>query len=182
MPRSIIFAVLLILFGFHFGAEAQKDVALDAVRTAVVGPEDLIEIVRSPDTKKPILINFWATWCGPCRYEFPDLVKIDGEFRDRGLNFIIVSLDRPTLADTLVSDFLKGYGASMPSYLLRTERRRDAALAVRRLAPGTPWGIPLTLLFDANGKLVYRKNGVIEPVSLRYRIEAELPKKTEATE
>src|SRR6476660_622921 len=42
---------------------------------------------------KPLLINFWATWCDPCREEFPDLVKLDAEYKGKGLNFIAVSLD-----------------------------------------------------------------------------------------
>ncbi|HEY0050123.1 MAG TPA: thioredoxin domain-containing protein, partial [Pyrinomonadaceae bacterium] len=41
---------------------------------------------------KPLLVNFWATWCGPCREEFPDLVKIDAEYRGK-IDFFTVSLD-----------------------------------------------------------------------------------------
>jgi thiol-disulfide isomerase/thioredoxin len=41
---------------------------------------------------KPLLVNFWATWCGPCREEFPDLVKIDSEYKGK-IDFITVSLD-----------------------------------------------------------------------------------------
>jgi thiol-disulfide isomerase/thioredoxin len=43
---------------------------------------------------KPLLVNFWATWCGPCREEFPDLVKIDQEYRGR-IDFVTISLDFP---------------------------------------------------------------------------------------
>jgi thiol-disulfide isomerase/thioredoxin len=43
--------------------------------------------------ERPLLINFWATWCDPCRDEFPDLVKIDSEYRPQSLEFVTVSLD-----------------------------------------------------------------------------------------
>jgi thiol-disulfide isomerase/thioredoxin len=41
---------------------------------------------------KPLLVNFWATWCDPCREEFPDLVKIDADYKNK-IDFITVSLD-----------------------------------------------------------------------------------------
>src|SRR5215211_6109346 len=41
---------------------------------------------------KPLLVNFWATWCDPCREEFPDLVKLDAEYKGR-IDFITISLD-----------------------------------------------------------------------------------------
>src|SRR6188508_1091632 len=43
---------------------------------------------------KPLLVNFWATWCEPCREEFPDLVKLDNEFKGK-IDFITISLDDP---------------------------------------------------------------------------------------
>ena len=43
-------------------------------------------INRSGENPRPLLVNFWATWCDPCQEEFPELVKIDGEFRPRGLD------------------------------------------------------------------------------------------------
>src|SRR5215204_4144836 len=41
---------------------------------------------------KPLLVNFWATWCDPCREEFPELVKLDAQYRGR-IDFIVISLD-----------------------------------------------------------------------------------------
>src|SRR6187399_1835461 len=44
-------------------------------------------------SRKPLLVNFWATWCDPCREEFPDLVRLDADYKDKPLNFVAVSLD-----------------------------------------------------------------------------------------
>src|SRR5439155_23978798 len=50
---------------------------------------------RDPKDTRPLLINFWATWCDGCREEFPDLVKIDNDYRDK-VNFVSISLDEVT--------------------------------------------------------------------------------------
>src|SRR5207253_5327917 len=62
---------------------------------------------RDPKDSRPLLINFWATWCDPCREEFPDLVKIDADYRPKSLNFVAISLDDVTDIKTAVPQFLK---------------------------------------------------------------------------
>jgi thiol-disulfide isomerase/thioredoxin len=64
-------------------------------------------IQRDPKDTRPLLINFWATWCDQCREEFPDLVKIDADYRAKGLNFVAISLDEIGDVKTKVEPFLK---------------------------------------------------------------------------
>lgn len=137
---------------------------------------DLRPLLPNAENKKPLLVNFWATWCGPCRVEFPELVKIDADYRAKGLNFVIVSVDNFSLIDTRVPEFLESYESTMPSYLINLPGRRAIARAIRQIAPRFPDAYPLTLLFDKNGKLVYQKNGVINPKILRTQIDKVLPK------
>ncbi len=172
MTRVVSNILLLLLL--VSAATAQKDIAPDAVKTTVLDADGLRALVK--DSEKPLLINFWATWCGPCRAEFPDLVKIDEDFRPKGLTFLTVSIDTVSLADTSVSDFLKSYDATMPSYLLDVEDRRLINRAIRRIAPRFAGGFPVTMLFDSAGRLVYLKNGVVNDRLLRTRIERVLRK------
>jgi thiol-disulfide isomerase/thioredoxin len=132
------------------------------------------------ENKKPLLVNFWATWCGPCRYEFPELVKIDAEYRARGLEFAVVSLDNLGAIDYPVADFLRVYRSTMPSYLLDLPAPVQTDRAIRRIAPRSRGGLPLTLLFNAKGKLVYQKTGVIDPQILRAKIGTVLTSKARA--
>jgi hypothetical protein len=108
--------------------------------------------------------------------EFPDLIEIDADYREKGLNFFIVSVDDFAVIDTRVPEFLKDYDSTMPSYLLNIEERRIAARAIRRIAPRFTDTYPLTLLFDGRGRLVYQKSGVINPKILRAQIDKVLPK------
>ena len=56
---------------------------------------DALKSLLAKEKSKPLLVNFWATWCDPCRDEFPDLVKIDNDFR-ASIDFVTVSLDELT--------------------------------------------------------------------------------------
>ncbi len=153
---------------------AQIYLSPDAVKTTVIDAEDLKTLAKSPENEKPVLINFWATWCGPCRVEFPDLVEIDKDYREKGLNFVIVSIDDFGIIDTRIPEFLAQYEAKMPSFLIDLD---DAGTlkAIRRIAPRFSGTYPLTLLFNSKGKLVYQKTGVVDPKILRAQIDKVLP-------
>src|SRR6185369_3239414 len=69
-------------------------------------------------SSKPLLVNFWATWCDPCREEFPDLVKLDAEYKGK-IDFITISLDELSEIDRDVPKFLTDMKAPMPAYLLK---------------------------------------------------------------
>jgi len=107
---------------------------------------------------KPLLINFWATWCVPCREEYPDLVKIDQEYRGK-IDFLTVSLDELADKDTLVPKFLTEMKAQMPAYLLTTTDE-EAAMAV----VSKDWGgaLPFTILFDQRGAIAYSRQGKVK--------------------
>jgi hypothetical protein len=93
------------------------------------------------------------------------------------LNFAVVSVDNVSLIDTKVPEFLQQFEAKMPSYLIYLPGgRREIARAIRQIAPKFPDAYPLTLLFDAQGRLVYQKAGVINPKILRAQIEKVLVK------
>jgi thiol-disulfide isomerase/thioredoxin len=115
-----------------------------------------------------LLVNFWATWCEPCREEFPDLVRIDAEYRSRGLDFITISLDDLAEIKRDVPQFLGEMKAAMPAYLLKTPNE-EAAIAY--VAPDWRGGLPFTVLFDAEGKRVYTRMGLVKTDILRAQLE-----------
>jgi thiol-disulfide isomerase/thioredoxin len=120
---------------------------------------------------KPLLINFWATWCDPCREEFPDLVKIGNEFRTK-VDFITVSLDDLADIDRDVPKFLREMKSNVPAYLLHTQDDGEALSAIFKDWKGN---LPLTILFDTAGNISYQRNGKVFPDVLRENIRKLLP-------
>ena len=104
---------------------------------------------------KPRLINFWATWCDPCREEFPDLVKIGNDHKDK-VELITVSLDEPSELDGNVTKFLTQMRSGSPAFLLKTQDQ-DAAISL--VSPEWQGALPFTILFNAHGEAVYSKQG-----------------------
>lgn len=125
--------------------------------------------------ERPLLINFWATWCVPCREEFPDLVKIREQYADERFDFVTVSLDDISEIGKAVPDFLREQRATrMPAYLLHAV---DDGAAINLVDATWQGELPATFLFDRDGKLVFKRKGRVKPVELRAAIEQVLSAK-----
>lgn len=106
--------------------------------------------LRAQHRGRVLLVNFWATWCEPCREEFPTLVRLDRAYRARGLTLIAISMDEPESVPS-IQQFLKSQGAQFGSY---RHNFRDFVILVNSIDPRWGGGIPATFLYNREGKLV----------------------------
>jgi thiol-disulfide isomerase/thioredoxin len=121
------------------------------------------------DSKKLRLINVWATWCGPCKVEMPELVKIHWIYRNRRtteFEVVTISTDPMRNKEGALS-FLKEHRASCKNYLYGSSNVYDLIEAVDEKWPG---GIPYTMLVAPGGKVLYRQMGIINPLRVRKAI------------
>ena len=121
------------------------------------------DLVKNPSSGKLRLINIWATWCGPCVTEFPDLVIIDRMYRGRPFEFITISADKQARkADVL--NFLKKQQASNKNYIFNKE---DVYQMIEAVDPEWQGALPYTLVVEPGGKIIYKKQDMINPANMK---------------
>ena len=146
------------------------------VPTATIPPVTLIDeaglkrlLARGTAPQdRPLLVNFWATWCDPCREEFPDLVRIDADYRPKGLDFVAISLDDLADIKTTVPKFLKEQRAAMPVFILNVP---DPGTIIELVDPTWQGDLPATFLYDRSGKVAYKQRGPVKSAELRAAID-----------
>lgn len=116
---------------------------------------------------KVVLLNFWATWCAPCREEMPQLVALEQKFRARGFRLITVSADEPADAAQAL-EFLKKTGVPAPAYIKSV---RDDDQLIRAIDPKWSGALPALFLYDRSGKMVARFVGETSILEIRKAIE-----------
>ncbi|RKY59965.1 MAG: redoxin [Candidatus Neomarinimicrobiota bacterium] len=125
----------------------------------IAGIQELLE----NKSEKLRLINFWATWCGPCVAEFPELIKINRNYRKRKFEMITVSLDPPNKEEQALK-FLKKSYASTHNYLFNSDDKYQLIEIVDKDWPGS---LPFTIIVKPGGEIIYKKLGMIDPMEVR---------------
>ena len=123
----------------------------------------LVDQVAAMDADA-VVLNFWATWCGPCRAEFPTFVRYDAE--TAGVEVRFVSLD--TAEDLpLVREFLDEHGVSEPSFLYT-----GAGDLTTQLNPFVGGAIPITMVLDGQGIVQHTTVGTMSYDDLATQVAA----------
>ena len=115
---------------------------------------------------KVLLVNLWATWCGPCRIETPELVKLHKEYQGRGVEMIGLSTEDPDASAQMVSDFVREYGVD---YHIGWATR-DVALTLMQGRTN----IPQSFIITRDGRIVRRFIGFrpdITPGQIKQALE-----------
>jgi peroxiredoxin len=163
-------------------AAASNQAAWDHVPVTIepITAAQVAALARNP-TKKLRLVNVWATWCGPCVGEFPELAKLSRRLKRRDFEVITISVDAPRDAQKALR-FLQAQHAGMPERIqetLKAENRTtnnyiytEAGIdaLVQALDPRWPGPIPHTVLVAPGGQILWRQNGAFDAVALGRRI------------
>jgi thiol-disulfide isomerase/thioredoxin len=147
-----------------------RKIEAEPVRLESASAEDLKKL-RSNPTGKVMLINFWATWCGPCLTEFPDLETTYRMFRLRDFDLVTVAANLPDEKPG-VQKALEKQHASSRNLMFGS----DDTYAMQA-AFDAKWdsGVPFTMVIAPGGKVLYQKQGEVDILELRRVILANLP-------
>jgi len=108
---------------------------------------------------RPVLVNFWGTWCTICRHEFPAFEQVYQRYQDQGFEILTVNIGEST---AVVSQYAKNMGLSMPM-LLDSDRSVTQAYRV--------FGTPTNIFVDKNGIITERMTQELEQEALVQRVE-----------
>lgn len=135
-----------------------------ATETKEPAPNFVIKLIDGKDFNfgdykgKPVLINFFASWCLPCREEMPVLEQIVQEYQPKGVVFLGIAVDD---TEAKMKDFIKKYGVTFPVGLDKTaEIQKSFGL----------YGIPTTYFIDKNGVINYFHSGVVTEELLQHEL------------
>ena len=155
MTRATITATLLVALSSLVLGQGEKP----APKLELKDVEG--RVLRLSDYKgKVVLLNFWATWCAPCRAEMPDLVKWQREYKSQGLQVIGVTYPPEELAEVL--EFIKSIKVNYP-----------VALGDEQTKAGFDEGetLPVTVVIDKKGVICEVIQGIIFPVEFEQKVK-----------
>jgi len=165
-------AALLLLLGCQPG-DGERDVAspqsygapgssVEVGITDFVLPQLSGDSLRMADYQgKVVLLNFWATWCGPCRYEIPDLVDLHTELGPDDFSVIGISVDEGdfALVEKFADDMEINYPVGWDRYGAVSE------------AYGGVYALPMTFVIDRSGEIVHRTIGLFPTEAMKKELQ-----------
>jgi thiol-disulfide isomerase/thioredoxin len=125
-----------------------------------------IEELLTNKSEKIRLINVWATWCGPCVIEFPELIKIQRMYGDRKFEFISISADKPDDTEKVL-EFLKAKHAAVGNFIFSLD---DKYALIDAIDPAWNGALPYSILVEPGGRIIYSVQGAVDLLELKQKI------------
>jgi thiol-disulfide isomerase/thioredoxin len=152
-----VVGTLAVLLASSGGAAPPATPApLSALKPRPLPAETFSARVVAAHRGRVLVVNFWATWCEPCREEMPGLLRAARRLAGEGADLELISVDSPKKADTDVPQFLRELKSHLGSWLLAGDDPQKIIDAVDAKWDGA---LPYTLIYDRKGRLFRRLKG-----------------------
>ena len=145
--------------------KAKEEWAKEPVSLDTLGESGIRNLLQN-HSDKLLLVNVWATWCGPCVSEFPEFITMNRMYRKRDFEFVSISADELAKQNKALQ-FLQKQEASSRNYIFSGENKYRLIDAID---PKWPGALPYTLLVEPGGKIAFGKEGAVDPAELKKAI------------
>lgn len=132
--------------------------------------EGIKDLVQN-NSDKLRLINIWATWCAPCVFELPELIKLQRMYGNRDFEFITLSADKPGQKEEALK-VLQSKHAPVQNFIYSND---DRYRLIELIDPDWNGSLPYSLLIEPGGNIVYKNNGTVDLLELK-KVIVEHPK------
>jgi peroxiredoxin len=155
------------------GAAELRKIEAEPVNVEMVTADDLKKLRQNP-TGKVLLVNFWATWCGPCTEEMPAIEETWRMFRQRDFDLVTVATNYPD-EKAGVMKLLQAQHASSRNLMFGTDDTYGLQAA---FDPKWDAGVPYTMVIAPGGRVIYQQQGAVDVLAMRRAILANLENET----
>jgi thiol-disulfide isomerase/thioredoxin len=142
IKRTLIIILLLFLSDINYGQTDQQYLEVSEITIA-----ELNDIIKNREGRV-LLINIWATWCVPCKEEFPDLIKISDKYGEQ-IELVGISIDYPDEIESKIVPFLNEL---QPNFINYVNGENDSERFINNLNPKWSGAIPATFFYDSEGE------------------------------
>lgn len=157
----------LFIFGLFFRLTVAGEISSAPLFAATLNDLDDKPVALERYRGKPLVVNFWARWCGPCRAEIPELIKFRAAHKGKIEVLGIGIEDKAEPA----KDFAKAYEMDYPVFIAKAQ-----GIPLMQALGNSKAGLPYTLFIDRNGNVIQKKMGVVRKVDFDAVQEALLKK------
>ena len=164
MVRTVCVLALGLLIGCGYAEKKEPKIALSNVKVEQSAKKDSmplavydysgLEPLLTRKDEKTYVINFWATWCGPCIKELPHFERINKEQKENGVEVILVSLDMPSMWQSHLLPFIERKGLQSKVVILDDPKQNDWIPKIDKDWSGA---IPATIIYNADKRAFYEQ-------------------------
>jgi peroxiredoxin len=150
--------ILALAIGVFVGL--RKDAPQDASTLLAISLPDTTGQQQSLEQwrGKVVIVNFWATWCAPCREEMPEFVRAQSEFGSKGLQFVGIAVDEADKVDQFAKELKVNYPVLIGGY---------GAIELSKTLGNRLVALPFTIIVDRQGQVAHTQLGPLKPDQLR---------------
>lgn len=146
-----------LIFAVFATTTAAEEISSAPLFAATLANLDDKPVALAQYKGKPLVVNFWARWCGPCRAEIPELIKFRNAHKGK-LEVLGIGIEDKAEP---AKEFAKAYDMDYPLFVAK-----EQGIPLMQALANTRGGLPYTLFIDRHGQVVHKKLGLVKPADL----------------